>query len=393
MVPDSVTDIGDYAFDGCTALTVVIPDASLRTVGATNGGYTVCCYAFSVADLYLDGQGCTMIYIDETTFAELGGALALEEDGVMMAPGDQRTLDLAITPAFLRGVPVTWTSSDPTVVSVDGNGNIEALANGTATVTATIGEVSAEVEIRVITRLTELRFEQDEYWVEAKQSITPVLIREPADASEALSWSFSDAIYVTLRADGSIYAKAPSDIIVTVESELGLTASFELHVTYPLKSIRLDAEAMELLIGSSRDLGATAIDQNGTEYAGRMMTFETSDENVATVDVEGRVTARAAGTATITAATAGGVTASCEITVREPFTLNLPAGLAVIGEEAFMGDESLEAVIVPEGCQSIEARAFANCPNLIYVRIPASVESIADDAFEGSNQVRIDRGE
>ena len=180
---------------------------------------------------------------------------------------------------------------------------------------------------------------------------------------------------------------------MTVESELGMTASCELHVVYPLKAIRLDAEALELLVGESRTLGATAIDQNDTEYTGRLMTFASSDENVATVDAEGRVTAKGTGTATITVATAGGITASCEISVREPYTLMLPASLTAIGEEAFMGDESLEVVIVPAGCQSIGARAFANCPNLICVQIPATVTDIADDAFEGSDQVRIDRAE
>jgi len=53
-----------------------------------------------------------------------------------------------------------------------------------------------------------------------------------------------------------------------------------------------------------------------------------------------------------------------------------------------------EGVIVPEGCTRIGPRAFADCPSLIYVRIPASVkDNIAEDAFDGSDQVRIDWAE
>ena len=73
--------------------------------------------------------------------------------------------------------------------------------------------------------------------------------------------------------------------------------------------------------------------------------------------------------------------------------LILPEALTQIGEEAFMG-LAAEGVIVPEGCTRIGPRAFANCPSLIYVRIPASVkDNIAEDAFDGSDQVRIDWAE
>ena len=72
--------------------------------------------------------------------------------------------------------------------------------------------------------------------------------------------------------------------------------------------------------------------------------------------------------------------------------MRLPAMLEEIDEEAFMG-MAAEGIIIPDGCTTIGPRAFATCPNLIYVKIPASVTSIADDAFEGSDQVRIDRAE
>ena len=66
------------------------------------------------------------------------------------------------------------------------------------------------------------------------------------------------------------------------------------------------------------------------------------------------------------------------------------AMLKEIEDEAFMG-LAVEGIIIPDGCTTIGSKAFADCPNLIYIKIPASVTSIADDAFEGSNQVRIDR--
>ena len=70
--------------------------------------------------------------------------------------------------------------------------------------------------------------------------------------------------------------------------------------------------------------------------------------------------------------------------------LRLPAELRVIDDEAFMG-LAVDGVIIPDGCTEIGSKAFAECPNLVYIKVPASVTGIADDAFEGSVQVRIDR--
>lgn len=64
-------------------------------------------------------------------------------------------------------------------------------------------------------------------------------------------------------------------------------------------------------------------------------------------------------------------------------TAQLPAALLRIVDEAFMGNTSLENVILPEKLTAIGARAFADCANMETIYIPASVTEIADDAFEG----------
>ena len=67
----------------------------------------------------------------------------------------------------------------------------------------------------------------------------------------------------------------------------------------------------------------------------------------------------------------------------EPVVLQLPADIKQIDAEAFCGSAA-EAVVIPEGCFSIGARAFADMPSLHYVVVPESVTKIAEDAFEGS---------
>ena len=69
--------------------------------------------------------------------------------------------------------------------------------------------------------------------------------------------------------------------------------------------------------------------------------------------------------------------------------LKLPAFLTTIETEAFDGIAA-EAVIIPDGCITIEPRAFVDCENLLYVRVPAGVE-IPEDAFSGCPYVMIDQ--
>lgn len=75
--------------------------------------------------------------------------------------------------------------------------------------------------------------------------------------------------------------------------------------------------------------------------------------------------------------------------MEETATVQLPAELSTIEEEAFCGDDNLVDVIVPENTLNIEARAFADCQNLESIYIPDSVTSIAGDAFEDSPNVCI----
>ena len=59
-----------------------------------------------------------------------------------------------------------------------------------------------------------------------------------------------------------------------------------------------------------------------------------------------------------------------------------------IEAEAFL-NASVQNVILPDGCESIGNRAFAGCNLLQEITIPASVTAIADDAFDGCDEMTI----
>ena len=389
VLPESVQTLGDEVFDDCDALSVVIPN-SVTAIGDTQGGYTVYCYAGSFADQALSDSGCQIVYLDASTFAQLGGTLALDADSLTLIPGETHQLEPAIAPDFLRYVPVTWTSGAPELASVDADGLITALANGEATITAAIGETTAEVNVHVSTPLTGISFAQSEYWLEAGQSVAPALVLEPADGYETLTWSVSDELIASVDSDGVATVDEPADITLTVVAERGLSAQCTLHAVYPLRQILLDTESIKLTVGDTHALVATAVASDDSVYTGKLVTFETSDAAVAQVDpITGEITAAGRGRADIVVSNAdGSVTATCAVVVRSVFVpmdtadFVLPAALTEIDVEAFTG-LPMQVVACPEGLIAIGARAFAGCTGLRQIYIPQGVESIEDDAFDG----------
>ncbi|HAQ4792243.1 TPA: Ig domain-containing protein [Enterococcus faecium] len=77
--------------------------------------------------------------------------------------------------------------------------------------------------------------------------------------------------------------------------------------------VTLSKTATTLVVGASETLSATVLPADATD---KSVKYSSSDEKIATVTpVQGKITGIAAGTATITAKTANGKTAVCEVTV------------------------------------------------------------------------------
>lgn len=181
------------------------------------------------------------------------------------------------------------------------------------------------------------------------------------------------------RGDTALYVEVPGFDTLTAQ----------IHVTARFSELAFEQTALTIPADTRATLRAQAVTTTHT-YVNEYMTFESSAPDVATVDEDGVVYGVSEGSATITATSYNGLTAVCTVTVQggNSSRLKLPAFLKEIGEEAFAGC-SEESVIVPDGCETIGARAFADSANLRTITIPASVTSIAADAFDGCTDLTI----
>ena len=95
----------------------------------------------------------------------------------------------------------------------------------------------------------------------------------------------------------------------------GVPAGWTNEQLYPVKTVTLNKTSLEMIAGSAETGTATLTADVGPEYASdKTLFWLTSNEKVATVDDDGKVTAVGSGEAKITA-TAGGKTATCTVKV------------------------------------------------------------------------------
>lgn len=154
----------------------------------------------------------------------------------------------------------------------------------------------------------------------------------PGDAADkSVTWTSDKEEVATVDANGRVTAKGNGKATITVTSkDQGKTASCEVTVAQWVTSISLDKTSLPLVIGAEATLSVTSVQPDNAND--KTYTWSSSENSIASVDNNGKVTAKAKGNTTIkaTANDGSGVFASCSIIVREPYT-------AVAGEAVDLG--------------------------------------------------------
>lgn len=137
VVPEDATDV---------VIEYVSSDEAIATVD--NTGY-ITAVAAGEADItasVVDTGLAATCHVIVTPAIE---SLDISKSSMTMKPGATNTLSVTVSPEDANISGMTWTSSDEAVATVDQEGNVTAVADGTATITATIGETTASCDVTV----------------------------------------------------------------------------------------------------------------------------------------------------------------------------------------------------------------------------------------------------
>ena len=168
--------------------------------------------------------------------------------------------------------------------------------------------------------VTSLLLDKTSLMLEVGESYTLVVTVFPNNATDkSITWSSTNSSVATVSG-GKVTAKSEGATTITATAHNGKSVSCIVTVNEPapevieVTSVSLNKTFLTLEIGESETLTATVLPNNATD---KSVTWTSSAQTVVTVE-DGKVTPIESGTATITATTSNGKTASCMITVIEP---------------------------------------------------------------------------
>lgn len=247
----------------------------------------------------------------------------LSETTHELAVGDDFYLTATVLPENAANKSVTWSCSPENVLTVYQSGQVVAMEEGEGTVTVTTTDGGHKAECRVYVRKYKVNVKSvslDQEVLEMTEGDEVYLSATvlPEDASEKkVVWSCEPESVLNVYQSGQVVAMGPGEGTVTVTTvDGGFTASCAVTVTpkfIAVESITLEPEPLELEVGQSATVKATVLPEDATD---KTLSWESSNEAVATVDQTGKVTALKAGETTLTVR-AGHITAWGHVTVTD----------------------------------------------------------------------------
>ena len=284
-------------------------------------------------------------------------SVSLSPTELTLTEGENASLTYSISPANASIKDVTWESSSPSVATVTGfTGRIDAIAEGTTTITVTTNDgnktatSTVTVKAKVIP-VTGVSLDRTSLSLTEGETYSLVATVTPSNATnKSVTWSSSNTTVATVSSSGVVTAKAGGSATITVKTSDGAkTATCAVTVkakTVAVTGVSLNKTSLTMTVGDTQTLAATVTPSNASN---KSVTWSSSDTSVATVSSSGVVTAKAAGSATITVTTNdGGKKATCSVTVQAEKVAVTGVSLNKTSLSMTVGDnQTLTATVTP----------------------------------------------
>ena len=233
-----------------------------------------------------------------------------------MTVGQKITLTATTSPEIVTE-KVTWKSRNEDVAKVDNNGNVTGIGKGVVEIIAQNpgGTIQAVCTVTVKINPTGIRLNYSKLVLDKNSSNIPKLeatiLPDTTYVNNSIVWDSSNKNVVTVE-NGNLTLIGNGEAQITVSTENGYTAQCSITVITPITSLAVSPTSETVYVGNTIQLTGTVNPSNTTEST----LWTSSNTDVATVSDTGLVTAKSAGTATITFKNSSGTKLdSCKIIV------------------------------------------------------------------------------
>lgn len=336
----------------------------------------------------IDGSGLTAT-CEVTVTAPIDDDFGFDEsvmggvEGVNIYLGESYTLAPKAHDGYELPANITWSSSNPEIVSVDQNGKVTGLALGSATITALAiinnQEVYATCTVNVLPILISgITLNQSSAEMRVTESLTLIPTIEPDNATiRTLQWTTNAPSIASVNQEGVVTAHMLGEANITARATDGsnITASCKVTVVPTIATgITVSANGSTTLkAAQTLQLTATVTPETTTD---KTVTWESNKTETATVSESGVVTAIAVGVAKITATNSAGQTASIDITVEKTPVASIELNRNSTQIKVLEGFR-LRATILPETATDKTVKWSSSAPGIVSVDGEGNVLALA----------------
>lgn len=224
------------------------------------------------------------------------------------APLQAQTLDAE--GIVLTGRTITWSSSNPSVATVNTLGVVTGVSPGAATILVTSEGRTDQVAVTVTlppVQTVVVSPVTDTLGVDTERARVATLRDATGNVltGRAIAWSSSNVTVASVSSTGVVTGRAPGTAVLTATSEGRVGSSTVVVLARLAGAVTVTPSASTLIVSATQQLSAQVTDSLGNILTGRVVTFTSDQPQVATVSASGLVAAVAPGSAKITAVVEG----------------------------------------------------------------------------------------
>lgn len=358
---NGLTSIGDLAFSNCKAIENI---TSLVETAPTTGSdvfpaelyeHTTLNITDSAISSYLNAETWKNFFNIKSGDILFAHSISLNSNGLILKPGETVKLEYTIVPSNATSKSVKWTSSDDAVATVAEDGRITAVKSGNITITATTtdgSQLSASCNVKVELLVSGLTLNETVVTLAEGESFQLIasVVPETAD-NQALQWASSNPDIAKVDENGTITAVSQGNAIITAKtsdsSEISVSCS--VTVVKRVSEIILSLSDVELYEKQTVQITADVLPASANN---KVIEWSSSNENIATVDGQGLVTAVSQGNAIIFVKSTDGsdITAQCNVKVlKRVSSISINETSATLAENETL---QLSATVLPENADN-----------------------------------------